>query len=117
MNVNAFLLVILAASANAQDEDDPIDPCQALISSMKDCLEGDASESCEACLNGKFEESMESGDVSPDTIVALMTSEVDACKDRETSCVQCSSEPMAFVACRGEVMAEPVGPLIDTKNS
>eukprot|EP00584_Thalassiosira_punctigera_P009745 CAMPEP_0172527692 /NCGR_PEP_ID=MMETSP1067-20121228/2321_1 /TAXON_ID=265564 ORGANISM="Thalassiosira punctigera, Strain Tpunct2005C2" /NCGR_SAMPLE_ID=MMETSP1067 /ASSEMBLY_ACC=CAM_ASM_000444 /LENGTH=105 /DNA_ID=CAMNT_0013311485 /DNA_START=114 /DNA_END=431 /DNA_ORIENTATION=+ len=99
MKVNALLLALLAASANAQYG---IDQCEDHIQSLEECLENDATDTCKNCVSGKI--LAVQGDSLPDgaDLAKLITDSVTSCEEEEATCQACAIQFDAYVACQAE---------------
>ncbi len=114
MKVNALLLALFAASANAQDV---ADPCKAKMDSVNTCLGIDAVDvinnrpnACKDCITEKVEAGMGGSDTVPDRadvdFSKLVADAVTSCEEEQTTCQMCKTHIDAFVACQAAIMAQ-----------
>mmetsp|Transcript_37554 Transcript_37554/g.80108 ORF Transcript_37554/g.80108 Transcript_37554/m.80108 type:complete len:111 (+) Transcript_37554:80-412(+) len=107
MKVNALLLALLAASANAQDD---VDPCKAKMESLNTCVGlnaddvGDAPNACRDCVSGKMQEGTDGVDLAN-----LMTNAAASCEVEEATCQACKTDLDAYVACQSAQFTLQVG--------
>mmetsp|Transcript_37553 Transcript_37553/g.80107 ORF Transcript_37553/g.80107 Transcript_37553/m.80107 type:complete len:117 (+) Transcript_37553:80-430(+) len=113
MKVNALLLTLLTASANAQDV---VEPCDEETKSVFTCLGVDPSDNVETaqnacidCFNRKMGGSDDDNLPDDADFVDLMTNALTSCEAEEATCQACKTDLDAHAACLSAQFTLQVG--------